>query len=372
VQPTDRARFGKGGTDVDSKEATSGAPVVVKVFMASPSDLAREREVFSQTVAKLNEGFAAGANARIEPLRWELLPSTYGHRPQDIINTMIDECDVFILALHMRWGQKPKDGAFSSYTEEEFRRAEALFLSSGKPRIVVLLKRIEPERLADAGPQLKQVVKFRKNLVSSDKLLYREFETPDEFQQLLEGHLQRHIKNEWVTPVQEAVRLPAKLLEALREGISAAEHAKQELQDRIKALEEFHRLLTQGLKEMWAKVGIDALSEEEEDDLVSTMHARIDEGKEKAREDIKAALALAIHPDIKAFIMALGGVLEIAIPRPVGYDHQTVRSMERMLEAYDEVVADRGPCKLIQVELDINRNTFETALAYERSKNPGS
>ena len=47
-----------------------------KVFIASPGDLSVERRGFNVVIDELNPGFAAGADAHLEPLAWEWIYST--------------------------------------------------------------------------------------------------------------------------------------------------------------------------------------------------------------------------------------------------------------------------------------------------------
>src|SRR6266404_9379491 len=95
----------------------------IKVFIASQGDLAVERAAFKEVIDQLNDGFGDGAAVKFDPLGWEDTLATTGRRSQEVINLEVDRCDVFVLAMHRRWGQDAPDSAYSSYTEEEFHRA---------------------------------------------------------------------------------------------------------------------------------------------------------------------------------------------------------------------------------------------------------
>ena len=114
-------------------------PRVIKVFIASPGDLAIERRAFKEVIDELNNGFGRGADVEFEPLGWEDALSTVGRRSQAVINQDIDACDVFVLVMWRRWGQEAPDAApyYSSYTEEEFYRALARYEKGGRPTIFV-------------------------------------------------------------------------------------------------------------------------------------------------------------------------------------------------------------------------------------------
>src|SRR5262245_14342675 len=109
----------------------------IRVFIASPSDLALERQAAREQILSLNLGFGDGAGVEFLLLGWEDVLATTGRRPQSVINEYVDACDIFILALGRRWGQPALDSQYSSYTEEEFHRALNRFQESGHPRIFI-------------------------------------------------------------------------------------------------------------------------------------------------------------------------------------------------------------------------------------------
>ena len=84
----------------------------ISVFIASPGDLAGERRAFKKAIDQLNVGFGDGANVEFVPLAWEDTLASTGRRSQGVINQEIDKCDVFILAMHRRWGQEAPDAFF--------------------------------------------------------------------------------------------------------------------------------------------------------------------------------------------------------------------------------------------------------------------
>ena len=67
----------------------------------------------SRTIELLNIGFGDGAGVEFVPLGWENTFAATGRRPQSVINREIDTCEVFVLALYRRWGQKAKDSDYS-------------------------------------------------------------------------------------------------------------------------------------------------------------------------------------------------------------------------------------------------------------------
>lgn len=193
----------------------------IKVFIASPGDLAEERRCFRNTIEKLNSGFGDGANVEFKALGWEDTLATTGRRNQGVINTDIDGCDVFILVMHRRWGQPAPDAKpYSSYTEEEFHRALNLWQTKGQPEIFIFFKRVDAASEADAGPQLKKVIDFRKQLEETKKILYRYFDNDSTFTKEIENHLRAYVKEELPKSQDqnEIVLLPSSALEKIKEA----------------------------------------------------------------------------------------------------------------------------------------------------------
>ena len=169
----------------------------ISVFIASPGDLSHERRQFRDAIHQLNVGFGDGADIEFEPLGWEDTLASTGRRNQGVINEEIDRSDVFILAMHRRWGQSSPDAKpYSSYTEEEFHRALERWKKEEKPEIFVFFKRVDAESEADPGPQLKRVMDFRKQLEETRQVLYHYFEDEESFVAEVDRHLRAYAKGE--------------------------------------------------------------------------------------------------------------------------------------------------------------------------------
>ncbi len=107
---------------------------VIKVFLASPGDLADERRRAKDVADEVNRTVGRTWGIAIELLGWEdTLPGA--GRPQELINRDVDSCDLFIGILWRRWGQPT--GEYSSGFEEEFERARARRQTTVKPGTVV-------------------------------------------------------------------------------------------------------------------------------------------------------------------------------------------------------------------------------------------
>jgi tetratricopeptide (TPR) repeat protein len=210
----------------------------VRVFIASPGDLAPERRAFKEQVDQLNTGFGDGAGIQFVPLGWEDTFASTGRRVQAVINQEIDTCDVFVLAMHRRWGQPAPDSAFSSYTEEEFHRALQRFTKTGTPEIFVFFKNVDEASVADPGPELTKVLKFRLELERTRTVRYRTFANPAAFRREVDQHLRAFVKGGLSAMAVEPERLPLPLDLVERVERAEAEARKRAEEAEIRAREQ--------------------------------------------------------------------------------------------------------------------------------------
>ena len=155
---------------------------LIKVFIASPNDLVVERKRFRHVVATFNSVRARSDNYFFEPVGWEDTLSGVG-RPQQLINEDLKGCDILVMLLGSRWGTPT--GKFSAGTEEEFNLAYELYQRAGRPDILLYFRSVPQAQLADPGPQLQQVIEFKKRLDAEQKLLYKVYERPKLLEQQL-------------------------------------------------------------------------------------------------------------------------------------------------------------------------------------------
>ena len=191
-------------------------PKPIHVFIASPGGLEAERRAFKEVIDELNGGFGDGAGVRFVALGWEDTLATTGRRAQGVINRDIDRSDVFVLALHRRWGQEAPDAKpYSSYTEEEFHRAMERWKKTGSPEVFVFFKHVDPDTMADPGPQVEKVLAFRKALEDSRQVLYRFFADEKAFAAEVDRHLRAYARGELpkADAPREAVVLPLEYLQ---------------------------------------------------------------------------------------------------------------------------------------------------------------
>ena len=112
---------------------------VFHVFIASPSDLAEEREALRDAVNEINLIFALETEWRIELLGWEDTMPGEG-RPQELINVDVDKANLLIGCLWRRWGTEA--GNRKTGFQEEFERALDRRSKTGEPDIWLFFKEV--------------------------------------------------------------------------------------------------------------------------------------------------------------------------------------------------------------------------------------
>ncbi len=159
----------------------AGTRRFVKVFLASPGDLAEERKVAKEIVDDFNGQLADALGYQVELVGWEdTLPGV--GRPQAIINRDLDGCDLFVGILWKRWGTPPGTEPYTSGFEEEFERSMTRNAQEGRPEINLLLKDLDEELLADPGDHLKKVIAFKDRVFAEKKLLAGTFSAIRDFE----------------------------------------------------------------------------------------------------------------------------------------------------------------------------------------------
>ena len=78
---------------------------LVRIFIASPSDVQKERGIADTVVNELNTTIGDTYNIRLETRKWE--NNTYpaiGKYPQDVINEQIGDYDIFVGIMKHKFG----------------------------------------------------------------------------------------------------------------------------------------------------------------------------------------------------------------------------------------------------------------------------
>jgi hypothetical protein len=169
----------------------------VRIFVASPGDVAQERELLNRVVNGLNSTISAIAPEKgitLELVRYEThtVPGFSPKGAEDVILKQLDdlgEYDIFIGIMWKRFGT-PTTHAESG-TEEEFELAyNALMGGLKKLRHVIFYfcqEKIAIPRTRDEWEQLGKVIKFREKL--SEVGLVGEYSDRETFGEVVKSHL---------------------------------------------------------------------------------------------------------------------------------------------------------------------------------------
>jgi Domain of unknown function (DUF4062) len=159
---------------------------VIKVFIASPSDVIRERVIVRDVIASWNSLYGERESIFLLAIGWET--NSYpmqGKRPQEIINDQIlDSSDILIGIFWTRLGSPT--GKAPSGTAEEIDE----FISSNKP--VMLYFSAAPVRPDSVDNDQYSALKALKEEYYKSGLV-ESFSTPEEFGSLLQRQLTQMI-----------------------------------------------------------------------------------------------------------------------------------------------------------------------------------
>ena len=141
----------------------------ITVFIASPGDVAEERNIVRSVCEGLNKSaLLKPYNLLLQATGWEDAFPSPG-RPQEIINRLVKECDLFICIFHKRFGSPT--GKEESGTLEEFLLAYNDWKSLQMPHIMFYFKEVQIRSRRDMeDPQLVNVLAL-KDKIEKEKLL---------------------------------------------------------------------------------------------------------------------------------------------------------------------------------------------------------
>jgi hypothetical protein len=160
---------------------TSRTATVMRVLIASPSDVAEEREVLTDVLLDWNAAHSKAEGIVLLPVKWETHahPAT-GDYPQGLINKQIvDDCDILIAAFWSRLGTATP--AAPSGSAEEIERLR----SKGKNVLLYFSAAPLPQ---SHDPEQWRMLKDYQQTLQKDTL-YWNFSTPEELFRLASRHL---------------------------------------------------------------------------------------------------------------------------------------------------------------------------------------
>lgn len=170
---------------------------LIKVFLASPGDVAREGDLVRETLDSINRTFGEKEGVRFEVKNWKTdsYPA-YGSDGQNLLNDQIadmSQYDLFVGIMWNRFGSPtPRAG---SGTEEEFLRAVESFEANGNPQIMFYFNQApsNPTSIKDAAQKMK-VLEFKEKV--QGKALTHDYASANDFQRDFRNHIESWLVRE--------------------------------------------------------------------------------------------------------------------------------------------------------------------------------
>ncbi len=166
---------------------------MVKVFIASPSDVAEERNAAVDVILQWNACNSSDRGITIDPVRMEThAQTTLGGHPQDIVNgQLLGGCDLLIAIFWSRLGTRTPKAA--SGTVQEINE----FIRKNGPKNVLLFFSDRPIPANCDRTELARLKDFKEKM--QKKALYIVFNNIDSFRGQLRQQLDRRM-NQITTP----------------------------------------------------------------------------------------------------------------------------------------------------------------------------
>ncbi len=200
----------------------------LRIFLASPGDVAKEREAVRSVVAELNKtgsGLADSRGIQFEVIGYDTHVAPDMGRPQGVTFTQLppDKWDIFIGILWQRFGSPtgevdPQTGKeFESGSIEEFSRAYAFWHQHGAPRILFYRSK-QPVNVFDLKPEQIQALQKVESFFAqfgphaNHPGYYHTYQTPEDFKDAVRQDLQQFLlayKKEDRPPAAPAAKSPA-------------------------------------------------------------------------------------------------------------------------------------------------------------------
>jgi hypothetical protein len=168
---------------------------ILRIVVASPSDVQPERDVLPAVIEEVNRHIAADRGLHLVLTRWETdtHPGFHAEGPQGLIDPIlkITDCDLLIGIFWKRFGTPTPDG--KTGTEHEFNLAHAAWQDKGSPQIFVYfnLKPYAPKSKAETE-QWGQVLEFKEKFPKEG--LWWPYKGKVQFERLVRDHLMSHVR----------------------------------------------------------------------------------------------------------------------------------------------------------------------------------
>lgn len=164
---------------------------LLKIFMASPSDVVKERRYVIEVIDEINRTIAPNKGVMLKVVRSEenVFPGYHPEGGQAVLNAQIANMEEYALFVGIMWNRvgTPTPRAESG-TVEEFERAISAFERKGQP-LIWFYFREAPTQLNTEGEleQRRKVLEFKKKVQRN--ALTHEYKNPSNFRDRFRNHI---------------------------------------------------------------------------------------------------------------------------------------------------------------------------------------
>jgi len=170
-------------TSVSENELSREIQKVLKIFIASSTELKEEREKLIHIFNSINKYLK---HLRLDAIKWETdieSGSCDKQRIQDEINPLLEDCQIVFLLLYSKIGK---------FTLEEYKLA----LKKNKKVFIYFKKGFSPEN-EDEIKNFEKVLQLKRNLIEENRTLYNEYENIDQFENLIRKDISLYISRNY-------------------------------------------------------------------------------------------------------------------------------------------------------------------------------
>ncbi len=174
---------------------------VIRIFIASPGDVQKERDLIREVINEWNIINSFKYNTVLMPVGWETdSVASFGVPPQEEINLkLLNSCDLLIGVFWSKLGMPTSN--YQSGTVEEIE----VHSSQGKEIMLFFSKAAIPQKNYNEE-QFKKLKVFKESI--SSRCLYKEYDDSDKFKDLFVKQLYAKLNEDWATEILRTPLVP--------------------------------------------------------------------------------------------------------------------------------------------------------------------
>jgi hypothetical protein len=180
------------------------------VFVASPSDVAEEREIAEKIIREVARE-ASRQQLLVEPFLWEEDAPPSLQNANDVTNQFLEAAELVVFIVWSRLGTPVRINGTETGTLEELRLTRQQVRRGSSDDAFMYFRTAPPEqgRLED----LEKVRQFRTELEGAKDILFCQYATPADFRRKFRKHLERWVEDWYgLTRICEyALKAPARI-----------------------------------------------------------------------------------------------------------------------------------------------------------------